>query len=74
MAVGPLGGAMELEVTIVGEATRTVDLEEPTYGDVLEAVGLSREEATPLVDGRPVPVERTVEGPSVEVLRLVHGG
>ncbi|MFW6448056.1 MAG: ubiquitin-like small modifier protein SAMP2 [Halobacteriota archaeon] len=65
---------MELEVTIVGEGTQTVNLEAPTYADVLEAVDLSREEATPLVDGRPVPVDRRVESPTVEVLRIVHGG
>ncbi|MFP4590357.1 MAG: ubiquitin-like small modifier protein SAMP2 [Halobacteriales archaeon] len=65
---------MEVEVTIVGEGTQTVDLEEPTYDDVLEAVGLSRESATPLVDGRPVPADRAVEGTAVEVLRIVHGG
>lgn len=65
---------MQVEVTIAGEGNETVELEGGTYGDLLAALGLSREEATPLVDGRPVPVEREVEEREVTVLRIVHGG
>lgn len=65
---------MDVEVTIAGVGEETVHLENGTYGDLLEAVGLSREEATPLVDGRPVPVDRPVDATDVTVLRIVHGG
>lgn len=61
-------------MTVTGVGRETVHLEEATYGDVLEAVGLDRAEATPLVDGRPVPVDRLVDAEEVTVLRLVHGG
>lgn len=65
---------MELHVTVAGEGERTIDLEEGTYGDVIEAVGLSVEEATVLIDGTPVPEDRPIDHHEVTVLRLIHGG
>lgn len=65
---------MRVTVEVVGEATREVDVEEGTYADVLDAVGLSPHEASVLVDGRPVPEDQPVEAPAVTVLRLVKGG
>lgn len=65
---------MRVTVEVVGETTREVDVEEGTYADVLDAVGLSPHEASVLVDGRPVPEDQPVEAPAVTVLRLVKGG
>ena len=66
---------MEVTVDIKGEATETVALgAAATYGDVLAAVDLSIHEATPIVDGRPVPSDQPVEADTVTVLRLVKGG
>jgi len=66
---------MRVTCEVVGEATRDLELApDATYGDVLEAVDLSREEATVLVDGSPVPEDRPVDAESVRVLRLIKGG
>ena len=65
---------MDVSVTVPGGATTTVEIEEGTYGDVIEAVGLSEFEAAALVDGRPVPADAPVEATEVTVLRLIHGG
>lgn len=45
-----------------------------TYGDLVRVVGLSPQEATALVDGRPVPDDAPVDAERVEVLRLIEGG
>lgn len=45
-----------------------------TYGDLIDEVGLSPQEAAVLVDGRPVPEDAPVEADHVEVLRLIQGG
>lgn len=45
-----------------------------TYADLVRAVGLSPQEATALVDGRPVPDDAHVDADRVEVLRLIEGG
>lgn len=65
---------MEVTVTVAGTPTETVEIEDGTYGDLIEAVGLSREEAAILVDGRPVPADAVVDASEVTVLRLIHGG
>ena len=65
---------MEVAVTIPGEATTTVEVDGGTYGDVIEAAGLSVMEAAVLVDGQPVPEDAPVEAAAVTVLRLIHGG
>jgi len=65
---------MEVEVTIVGSTEDPVTTEASTYGDAIEAVGLSPEVATVLVDGRPVPDDGQIDTTEVTVLRLVHGG
>ncbi|MFT4885187.1 MAG: sulfur carrier protein [Natronomonas sp.] len=66
---------MHVTCEVVGEETHDLELEaEATYGDVLDAVGLSSHEASVLVDGSPVPEDRTVDAESVRVLRLIKGG
>lgn len=66
---------MRVTCEVVGEGTRDLELAaDATYGDVLEAVGLSRHEASVLVDGSPVPEDRRVDAESVRVLRLIEGG
>ncbi|PSP39036.1 small archaeal modifier protein 2 [Halobacteriales archaeon QH_10_70_21] len=66
---------MRVTCEVVGEGTHDLELEaDATYSDVLEAVGLSRHEASVLVDGSPVPEDRRVDAESVRVLRLIEGG
>lgn len=66
---------MHVTCEVVGEETHDLELDaEATYGDVLDAVGLSSHEASVLVDGSPVPEDRTVDAESVRVLRLIKGG
>lgn len=65
---------MNIEVTVAGNGREEVHLEEPTYADVIEAVGLSVAEAVALVDGRPVPDGQRVDRDQVTVVRLIHGG
>jgi sulfur carrier protein len=62
-------------VDVVGGDSREVPVDDgATYGDLLAAVDLSTQEATVLVDGRPVPSDRPVDVDRVRVLRLVKGG
>lgn len=66
---------MDVTCEIIGEGTHEVELPaEATYGDVLEAVGLSSHEASVLVEDRPVPEDRPVDAESVRVIRLIKGG
>lgn len=72
---------MRVTVDIKGEDSRELDLEdvatdapEPTYADLLRAVGLSPHEVSVLVEGRPVPEDQPVESERVTVLRLIKGG
>ncbi|WP_336134589.1 ubiquitin-like small modifier protein SAMP2 [Natronomonas amylolytica] len=66
---------MHVTCEVVGEETHDLELESgATYGDVLDAVGLSSHEASVLVDGSPVPEDRMVDAESVRVLRLIKGG
>lgn len=66
---------MRVTCEVVGEPTRDLELApDATYGDVLEAVDLSTQEATVLVDGSPVPEDEPVDAESVRVLRLIKGG
>lgn len=65
---------MEVSVTVPGESEMTVDVDDETYGDLVESVGLSVMEAAVLVDGRPVPTDAPVAASEVTVLRLIHGG
>lgn len=70
---------MEVTVEIVGEGSRTVDLTtlpdpEPTYADLVGAVGYSPHEVSVLVDDNPVPEDQPVETDHVRVLRLIKGG
>lgn len=66
---------MDVTCEVLGGETHELDLgSEATYGDVLAAVGLSAQEATVLVEDRPVPEDRPVDAESVRVLRLIQGG
>ena len=66
---------MQVTVDVKGEGRSEVTLDgDATYRDLLDAVGLSPQEATVLVDGRPVPEDRSVGTEEVTVLRLVRGG
>lgn len=65
---------MHVTVDVLGNGVEEVDLEDATYRDVLAEVDLSPNEATVLVDGRPVPADDPVAKSEVTVLRLVKGG
>lgn len=65
---------MDVTVEVLGEGTQELSIAEGTYGDILDAVGLSPQEATVLVDGRPVPEDQPIDATTVTVLRLVQGG
>jgi sulfur carrier protein len=66
---------MDVTCEVIGEEIHELDLAaDATYGDVLEAVGLSAQEASVLVDDSPVPADRPVDADSVRVLRLIKGG
>lgn len=65
---------MDVTVEVVGDDTYHLSLSEPTYADLLRAVDLSPQEASVLVDGRPVPEDQPVEADRVRVLRLIQGG
>ena len=65
---------MRVTVDVLGDEVHEVDLEDGTYADLLGAVDLSPNEASVLVDGRPVPADEPVTETEVTVLRLVKGG
>jgi sulfur carrier protein len=60
-------------VEIVGGDIHEIEVE-GTYGDLLDAVGLGRHEATVLRDGQPVPADSSIDAEHVQVLRLIKGG
>ena len=67
--------SVNVRCEVVGGEVHDLELAtEATYGDVLEAVGLSSHEASVLVDDSPVPEDRPVDAESVRVLRLIKGG
>ena len=77
---------MRVTVSVTGEGVHEVEVDDAasgddgegdaatTYADLIAAVGLSPQEATALVDGRPVPEDAAIDAERVEVLRLVKGG
>ncbi|MDG5817915.1 ubiquitin-like small modifier protein 2 [Natronococcus sp. A-GB7] len=72
---------MRVTVDVKGEGSHELELgevatdaPEPTYADLLRAVGLSPHEVSVLIDGRPVPEDQPVESERVTVLRLIKGG
>ena len=66
---------MDVTCEIVGGETHEIEVASgATYGDVLEAVGLSSHEASVLVDDSPVPEDRSVDTDSVRILQLIKGG
>ncbi|MEF8776162.1 MAG: ubiquitin-like small modifier protein 2 [Haloarculaceae archaeon] len=68
---------MNVTVELVGTETRTVQVsEDATYADLLAPLDVNRHEVSVMVDGRPVPEDRSVEGDveTVRVVRIVRGG
>lgn len=65
---------MNVTVEVVGEDTHEFEVDDETYADLLSEVGLSRHEVSVMVDGRPVPEDRSVDAEHVKVLRLIKGG
>jgi len=65
---------MHVTVEVMGGDTHAVELEDPTYDDLVRAVDLHPQEATALVDGHHVPGDAPVETDCVRVVRLIHGG
>lgn len=66
---------MRVTVAVVGEGTHEVDVgADATYADLARAVGYSHHEVSVLVDGTPVPADRSVDADRVRMLRLVKGG
>ena len=66
---------MEVTVDVVGgdEREYTVD-DDATYADLIRAAGYHPQEASVLVDGTPVPGDRSVDAERVRLLRLIQGG
>ena len=66
---------MDVVAEVVGGKTETLSLDDDaTYADLCRAAGYSPHEVTVLVDGTPVPEDRTVDAERVRVLRLIKGG
>jgi sulfur carrier protein len=67
---------MTVTVELVGEDSREVDAAGKTYGELLAPFEVSEHEVSMLVDGRPVPEDRTVgeDVDHVRILRLIQGG
>lgn len=65
---------MQVTVSVAGDGDHELDVDDATYGDLLDAVGLSAQEAAAFVDGRPVPEDAAVKADHVEVVRLISGG
>jgi len=66
---------MDVTVDVVGEGTEEHSLAaDATYADLIRAAGYHPQEASVLVDGSPVPGDRTVDADRVQLLRLIQGG
>lgn len=65
---------MDVEVTVAGDRSYEFTVTDETYGELLKKIGLSPQEASVIVDGRPVPEDETVDVHNVTVLRLIQGG
>lgn len=65
---------MDVTARVMGGDTHHLELEDATSGDVLHAIGLSPQEATVVVDGRPIPADQPLEYEEVNVVRLISGG
>ena len=65
---------MDVEVTVVGEQSYEFNVTDETYAELLNKIGLSPQEVSVLVDGRPVPEDERVDAEQITVLRLIQGG
>ncbi len=66
--------AVRVTLEVVGGSEHEFEVEDATYSDLLEEIGLSPNEVAVLVDGRPVPEDQPVDADRARVLRLVAGG
>lgn len=65
---------MRVTLDVVGGESHEFDVDGETYADLLGRVGLSPNEVSVLVEGRPVPEDQPVATDRAEVVRLVRGG
>ncbi len=66
---------MDVTVDVAGAGSHEVSVpDDGTYADLLAAVDLGVQEATVLVEGRPVPEDAPVDAERVRVVRLIKGG
>jgi sulfur carrier protein len=65
---------MHHTLEVAGGDIHEFDVSGETYGDLLDAVGMSPHEVAVLVDGMPVPEDRPVEAEHARVVRVVKGG
>lgn len=66
---------MQVSVRVMNGEDRELELDDDaTYGDVLDRLGVPRDAAAVLVDGRPVPEGEAIESRTVTVMRTVSGG
>jgi sulfur carrier protein len=67
---------MEVTVELVGKGSHEVELDGGTYADLLKPLAVSKHEVSILVDGTPVPEDKSVDETvdRVRVIRLIQGG
>lgn len=65
---------MAVEVTVAGEQSYEFNVTDETYAELLNEIGLSPQEVSVIVDGRPVPEDEVVDAEQITVLRLIQGG
>jgi sulfur carrier protein len=65
---------MRVTVDVLGGECLELEVQEGSYADILAAIDLSPNEASVLVDGRPVPADQPIDESEVQVLRMVKGG
>jgi sulfur carrier protein len=65
---------MQVTLDVAGGETHEFDVSGETYADLLADVGLSPNEVSVLVDGRPVPEDTRVAASEARVVRLLRGG
>ncbi len=65
---------MEVEVTVAGDQSYKFTVTDETYAELLNEIGLSPQEVSVMVEGKPVPEDETVDAQNITVLRLIQGG
>jgi sulfur carrier protein len=64
---------MPVTLSLPGEGEHSFEPAGRTYADLLGEIGVSPHEVAVIVDGRPVPEDRTADRDAT-VVRLVRGG